>query len=155
MEFEGRIIAGEDLLQLVHELRLRRSNIKADTKSTIAKRSALSSLQREHVFAKTGGRCHICGGAISGQWHADHVFPHSSGGAHSADNYLPAHDICNTYRWDYTPEEYQLILKLGVWLKGEILRKTKIGREAADKFVKRQASVAKRRRPKAPPAANA
>ena len=72
---------------------------------------------------------------------------HSSGGAHSIDNYLPAHSVCNNYRWDYTPDEYQLILKLGVWLKGEILRETKIGRDAAEKFVKKQAAVARRRRP--------
>lgn len=155
MEFEGKVITGEELAQLLHELRLRRRNIKANTKQTLAKRSALSNLQRKHVLAKTGGRCHICGGAISGQWDADHVFPHSSGGTHSEDNYLPAHDICNTYRWDYTPEEYQLILKLGVWLKGEILRETKVGRQAAEKFVKRQASVAKRRKPKSLPAAKA
>src|SRR3546814_16482243 len=55
--------------------------------------------------------------------------------------------VCNNYRWDYTPDEYQLILKLGVWLKGEILRETSIGKQAAEKFVKKQASVAKRSRP--------
>lgn len=155
MELEGEPTTGEGLARLVNELRLRRRDIKADTKQTLGKRSALNKRQRELVFAKTGGRCHICGGAISGPWHADHVFPHSSGGAHAVDNYLPAHDICNTYRWDYTPEEYQLILKLGVWIKGEILRETRIGREAAEKFVKRQASVAKRRRPRSLPAADA
>ncbi len=148
MEFEGRDISGEDLSALIHELRLRRRDIKADSKQTVGKRAALTNTQREQVLSKTGGRCHICGGEIRGVWHADHVFPHSSGGAHAVDNYLPAHDVCNTYRWDYTPEEYQLILRLGVWLKGEILRETKIGRDAADKFVKRQSSVAKRRRPK-------
>jgi hypothetical protein len=63
------------------------------------------------------------------------------------DNYLPAHAVCNNYRWDYTPDEYQLILKLGVWLKGEILRETRIGKDAAEKFVKKQAAVARRRRP--------
>lgn len=150
MEFEGREITGEGLTALIDELRHRRRDIKADIKETLGRRAALSKAQRGQVFAKTQGRCHICGGTIDGPWHADHVFPHSSGGAHSVDNYLPAHDVCNTYRWDYTPDEYQLILKLGVWLKGEILRETKIGREAAGKFVKRQASVAKRRRPKLP-----
>jgi hypothetical protein len=83
---------------------------------------------------------------IEGRWNADHVFQHASGGAHSVDNYLPAHPGCNTYRWDYTPDEYQLILKLGVWLKGEIMRETRIGMDAADKFVKRQVAVARRRR---------
>ncbi|MDZ4323779.1 MAG: HNH endonuclease [Pseudomonas sp.] len=145
MEFEGREISGEGLSVLIDELRLRRRDIKANRKQTLGRRAALTSAQRKQVFAKTDGRCHICGGEIKGAWHADHVFPHSSGGAHAVDNYLPAHDVCNTYRWDYTPEEYQLILKLGVWLKGEILRETKIGREAADKFVKHQSAVARRR----------
>lgn len=145
MEFEGRVISGEGLSALIDELRHRRRDIKANRKRTLGRRAALTSAQRKQVFAKTDGRCHICGGEIHGTWHADHVFPHSSGGAHAVDNYLPAHDVCNTYRWDYTPDEYQLILKLGVWLKGEILRETKIGREAADKFVKRQSAVARRR----------
>ncbi|MBB1062006.1 HNH endonuclease [Marilutibacter spongiae] len=148
MEFEGKSISGEGLALLVHELRLRRRGIKAETKAKLGKRAALTNAQREQVLRKTGGRCHICGGAIEGPWHADHVFPHSAGGAHAVDNYLPAHDVCNTYRWDYTPDEFQLILKLGVWLKGEILRETRIGRDAAERFVKRQATIAKRRRPK-------
>lgn len=33
----------------------------------------------------------------------------------SADNFLPAHSTCNNYRWDYLAEEFELILKLGVW----------------------------------------
>ena len=146
MEFEGKQIQALDLPALLDELRLRRRDTKALSKQSVITRKALTNAQRALVFAKTNGRCHICGGAIQGTWHADHVFPHSSGGAHSVDNYLPAHDVCNAYRWDYTPEEYQLILKLGVWLKGEILRKTAIGRAAAEPFVKRQVAVAKRRR---------
>jgi len=148
MEFEGKNIAGSDLPALIDELRLRRRAIKAASRQTVKARAALTNAQRAQVLAKTDKRCHICGGTISeSTWHADHVFPHSSGGAHSVDNYLPAHAVCNNYRWDYTPEEYQLILKLGVWLKGEILRETNIGTQAAEKFVKKQASVAKRRRP--------
>ncbi|WP_133501990.1 HNH endonuclease [Cognatilysobacter terrigena] len=148
MEFEGKSIAGSDLPALIDELRLRRRAIKAASKQSVKARVALTNAQRAHVLAKTDNRCHICGGVISeSTWHADHVFPHSSGGAHSVDNYLPAHAVCNSYRWDYTPEDYQLILKLGVWLKGEILRETSTGKQAAEKFVKKQVSVAKRRRP--------
>lgn len=149
MDFEGRSISGTDLPALIHELRVRRSDIKAASKNAMKPRAALTNAQRQQVLAKTQSRCHICGGIIAElTWHADHVFPHSSGGAHSVDNYLPAHAVCNNYRWDYTPDEYQLILKLGVWLKGEILRETKIGRDAAERFVRKQAAIAKRRRPR-------
>ncbi|MDZ7654258.1 MAG: HNH endonuclease signature motif containing protein [Burkholderiaceae bacterium] len=70
------------------------------------------------MLAKTAGRCHVCGGPIEGlNWHADHVLAHSGGGAHSVDNYLAAHPICNNYRWDYLDEEFREILRLGVWLR--------------------------------------
>lgn len=49
---------------------------------------------------------------------------------------------------NYSLDEYQIILKLGVWLKAEILREARIGREAAEKFVRRQGAIAKRRTPK-------
>ena len=148
MEFEGRSIDGIDLPALIHELRVRRRNIKAASKQTIKPRAALTNIQREQILAKTDRRCHICGGIImEATWHADHVFPHSSGGTHYVGNYLPTHAVCNNYRWDYTPDEYQLILKLGVWLKGEILRETRIGKDAAEKFVKKQVAIARRRRP--------
>ena len=147
MQFEGRAIDGPGLSALIHELRVRRREIKAGSRESVAKRAALTNTQRDQILAKTCGRCHICGGLISGIWHADHVIPHSSGGAHAVDNYLPAHNVCNTYRWDYTPDEYQLILKLGVWLKGEILRETTLGQASAERFVKKQVAVAKRRRP--------
>ena len=152
MQFEGRAIDGPGLAALIHELRVRRREIKASSRESVGKRAALTNAQRDQIFAKTSGRCHICGGLIAGIWHADHVFPHSSGGAHAVDNYLPAHEVCNAYRWDYTPDEYQLILKLGVWLKGEILRETAVGQAAAAGFVKKQAAVAKRRRPVIQPA---
>src|SRR3954447_5975745 len=76
-------------------------------------RKPLSALERDDIFKKTAGRCHICGGTIDGAWETDHVFSHSLGGAHEADNYLPAHPICNNYRWFYGTEEFQWILKVG------------------------------------------
>ena len=97
-------------------------------------RESLSGIERDQVLAKTGGRCHICGGLIEGKWEADHVFSHSLGGQHSIDNYLPTHSICNGYRWFYEPEEFQWILKLGVWLRTQIERKTALGRLAATAF---------------------
>ena len=50
---------------------------------------ALTPRQRATVLAKTGGTCHLCGGAIHASWQADHVVPHQHGGTHALANYLP------------------------------------------------------------------
>src|SRR5580704_9266845 len=85
------------------------------------RRTSLTVAERRHVLAKTAGLCHICGGIIEGKaWQADHVMAHSAGGLHGVDNYLPAHSLCNNYRWDYLPEEFRTILKLGVWARTQI-----------------------------------
>src|SRR5688572_16479932 len=91
------------------------------------RRKALSEEERQRVWEKTAGKCHVCGGDVGPDWKADHVLAHSGGGIHSADNYLPAHPLCNNYRWDYLAEELQLILRLGVWAKTQIERETQIG----------------------------
>ncbi|MGE5096240.1 MAG: HNH endonuclease [Betaproteobacteria bacterium] len=97
------------------------------------------------MLEKTKARCHICGGPIEGQWQADHVFSHSAGGPHAADNYLPAHALCNNYRWDYSAEEFQMILKLGVWLRTQIEHKSALGMQVADRFLAHEASRIRRR----------
>ncbi len=102
----------------------------------VARRS-LSPADRAKVLAKTGHRCHICGGEIgSERWQADHVLAHSAGGRHEVDNYLPACATCNNYRWDYGSEEFQWILKLGVWLRTRIQTQTPLGKVAAAEFLK-------------------
>ena len=85
-----------------------------------SRRKVLSTEARRNVLSKTGKRCHICGGLIEKRWQADHVLAHSGGGQHSVENYLPAHRLCNNYRWDYLPEEFQWILKIGVWAQGQM-----------------------------------
>jgi 5-methylcytosine-specific restriction endonuclease McrA len=102
-------------------------------------RIALTAAQREQVLAKTAGHCHICGGTVAGEkWQADHVRPYSAGGIHQVDNYLPAHSLCNNYRWDYTAEEFQYILKLGVWARTQIERATAVGNDIASAFDKHE-----------------
>ena len=71
-------------------------------------------------------------------FHADHVVSHIRGGIHRVDNYLPACFICNNYRWHYLAEELQLILKIGVWAKTEIEKKSALGNEMALKFVAKE-----------------
>lgn len=119
-------------------MRNERKNRKERTKASGSKRTQLTIKQRERILAKTNSRCHLCGGKINGKWQADHVLAHSSGGKHAEDNYLPAHILCNNYRWHYTADEFQQILKLGVWARTQIQRYTAIGRYIADEFLKHE-----------------
>lgn len=127
------------------DLHLKREMEKTVQKKGGRQRVPLSQSERKAVLGKTGARCHICGGRIVGSWHADHVMAHSAGGSHSVDNYLPAHATCNNYRWDYLPEEFQLILKLGVWARTEIERQTPVGLSIAKAFSAKEAALARRR----------
>jgi hypothetical protein len=132
-----------DLLGSLHAARKQRQEKFRAAKPT---RQILSAAERREILAKTAGRCHICGGAIEGAWQADHVLAHSGGGSHIADNYLPAHALCNNYRWDYSSEEFQHILKLGVWIRTQIERKSSIGRTVATAYLAYDAGRARRRR---------
>ena len=112
-------------------------------------RKSPSQAERAEILKKTDGNCHICGGEIvGGNWQADHVKAHSGGGEHSLDNYLPAHAICNNYRWDYLAEEFQLILKLGVWARTQIEKNTTVGKDLEKGFAKHEAHRISRRKSK-------
>ena len=104
----------------------------------VTRRQALTKVQRDLILNKTGGRCHICGGKIKkdDNWQADHVLAHSHGGKHSVENYLAAHFICNNYRWHYGAEEFQWILKLGVWMRTLIEKRDSLAMALAERFVK-------------------
>lgn len=132
-----------DVLRSLHATRNQRQKAFRATKRG---RQLLSAAERKEIFDKTAGRCHICGGDIEGGWQADHVLSHSGGGGHRADNYLPAHALCNNYRWDYSSEEFQHILKLGVWIRTQIERETPIGRTVAMAYVAHETNRLKRRR---------
>lgn len=115
------------LLRLREERRQRKGTNKAPRRS-------LTQRQRTSVLKKTGRRCHVCGGRVGRKWHADHIASHALGGEHAEDNYLPAHELCNNYRWHYLPEEFQLIMKLGVWARTQVEKGTPIGIEIAERF---------------------
>jgi 5-methylcytosine-specific restriction endonuclease McrA len=128
--------SAEELAKHYETMRRERRRRKENAQARGARRARLTSAQRRRILAKTGGRCHLCGGRIDGKWQADHVLAHSGGGQHSEDNYLPAHALCNNYRWHYTAEEFQQILKLGVWARTQIQRLTRVGRYVAEEFLK-------------------
>ncbi len=101
-------------LRSLRETRLENKFANANT------RKRLTSAQRKLILEKTDTRCHICGGEIEGKWVADHVYAHSLGGEHSLENYLPAHAICNRAKWFYGTEEFQWILKMGVFFRTQL-----------------------------------
>lgn len=142
----AHVASGEQLATLLRRLKEARGRTHQESRTEGRRRSALTAPQRGRVLAKTDGRCHICGGKIQKAWHADHVRAHSAGGDHREDNYLAAHRTCNGYRWDYSPEELQLIVKLGVWLANEIRHRTPLGRDAADSFARKEAQRRRRTR---------
>ena len=122
-------------LKRLHELRR-----KSKTPISTRKRQSLSKAQRNLILSKTGGRCHICGGKIKKveNWQADHVFAHSHGGEHSIENYLAAHSICNHYRRNYGSEEFQWIMKLGIWIRTLIEREDNLAMALAERFIKHE-----------------
>jgi len=119
---------------------------KEGNRKNILARQVLNTTERKEILSKTDGHCHICGGLITGQWAADHVKHHSRGGIHKIDNYLPAHSVCNSCRWDYFPEEFQIIMKLGVWSRKQIRDKTELGLKLAEGFIKHEKIRLKRRK---------
>ena len=110
------------------------------------RRRALSRSDRATIAAKTDGRCHICGGVLDTAWEADHVLAHSGGGGHRLDNYLAAHSLCNNYRWNYSPEEFQWVLKIGVWARLVIEHSKPLGVQMAARFSAYEDSRARRRK---------
>src|SRR6476620_2742107 len=125
----------EQLTKQLAALRNARRDRQARQRKTPRPRKSLTPTQRADVLAKTAKRCHICGGTITTtSWDADHVLSHSDGGPHVIDNYLAAHSLCNNYRWDYSPEEFQWVLKIGVWARRQMERRSALGTELAARF---------------------
>lgn len=145
LKFLRTIKTGKGLIKLINSLKTIRRSEKLKGK----KRSSLTKKQRELILSKTDSRCHMCGVKVDiTNFQADHVQSHSSGGNHAENNYLPSCFTCNNYRWHYSSEEIQIILKLGVWLKTKITSDAVSGAELANKFVKHEMSVRKRKKAK-------
>ena len=135
----------DEYAEFLKSFMLKHRIIKETEKANKNRRVPLTSDERRIILEKTNGRCHLCGGNIKNSWDADHVLAHSGGGGHSVDNYLPAHSICNSYKWDYIPEEFQEILRIGVWAKTQIRNRTVVGRAVAESFIKHEKNRINRR----------
>lgn len=131
----------------LHLIKLRGHRRQGKRDNVRGPRASLTAAERRQVLAKTAGLCHICGGKVEGNaWQADHVMAHSAGGVHDVDNYLPAHSLCNNYRWDYVPDELQYLLKLGVWTRTQIERGTSVGNAVVSAFSRHETRRVKRRK---------
>jgi 5-methylcytosine-specific restriction endonuclease McrA len=60
----------------------------------------IEKIDRAYVFAREGGRCHICGKKIQNDITLDHLVPLSKGGDHTHANLRIAHRACNSSRGD-------------------------------------------------------
>ena len=135
----------ELLARQLRRIRTARVRRNARRRAKPVRRQALTPRNRAIVLAKTAGRCHLCGGLIAERWSADHVLAHSGGGRHAVDNYLPAHGLCNGYRWSYLPEEFQWALKIGVWARFQMEQRSAFGEAMLRRFFDYECSREARR----------
>jgi len=123
------------------------------------RRRAFSGEEREIVLAKTARHCHLCGGGArensdgelteEREFVLDHSVPFASNGKDSLDNLLAAHGLCNGCRWFYSPEEFQWILRMGIWARKQMEDgKTNIGVNMRKPFLENEEAVRKRRKPR-------
>ena len=124
---------------------IRKLCARPDKSSNKRPRARLSSADREKIFRKTGGTCHVCGGSLGERWQADHVVPHILGGQATLDNYLPICKECNRLRWFHSPDVIRLIMRLGVYAKNEIRNQTELGEQLLPLLLKRIHSNQNRR----------
>lgn len=76
------------------------------------KRRKLNKMERQRIYAKTGGHCAYCGCAITlQQMQVDHIVPLYNGGTDNAANYLPACRSCNHYKSTLTLEKFRAALE--------------------------------------------
>lgn len=133
---------GKGLIKIISNLRTQRRLNKAP-----AKRKTLTKKQRQLILDKTDSRCHICGIEIDiNHFHADHVKSHITGGLHAENNYLPSCATCNNLRWHYSPEEIQVIMKLGRWMKTKLLDESEESILLANAFIKHDMQLRKKRK---------
>ena len=139
------IKTGKGLVKLINSVKQNRRISKLKN----VNRTTLSKINREKVFAKTDGNCHICDIKLDiNNFQADHVKSHIMDGSSVENNFLPSCPTCNNYRWHLSSEEMQIILKVGVWAKTKIAGDPKFRLEMANRFVTYEMGVMERRRKK-------
>ena len=134
----------EDLANRLRQLRKARDRQDRLTRT----QSRAKKEQRPEILKKTESRCHICGGMIPTgcYWEADHVFPAAAGGNNKTENFLAAHGLCNGAKLDHQGEEFQWVLKIGVWAKKQMEGRTVIGTQMLKLFYENERQRVKRQK---------
>lgn len=112
-------------------------------------RLRINAQQRHKILQETANRCHICGGAITDTdyFEVDHVYPAAAGGSNKTDNLLPAHGLCNTVKSNRQGEEFQWVLKIGVWAKKHMQGESQLGEQMLKLFYEQELKRVKRQKP--------
>src|ERR1039458_8889942 len=130
--------SAEELTKHLKSLHEDRRKVQKERKKNEPERSRqrrqLTNDERTEVLKKTASHCHLCGGnmnensdgelpkerVLDVEFVVDHIVPYASGGEDSLDNFLAAHGLCNGCRWFYSPEEFQWILRMGIWTRKQM-----------------------------------
>jgi len=73
---------------------------------------AVERIDRALVFARDGGRCHICGRKVDpAHWHLDHLIALARGGSHTYNNVAVSHPTCNQRKYTNGPAQLRLDLR--------------------------------------------
>jgi len=129
------------------ELR-RLNNLRSEIKKRKTKTKNLKKSEKEEVFAKTNGTCHICGCDLEKDKFS---ITSSFGKENSVENSLPACQSCKRIYDNYLPSEIKWILKIGLWAKTQIEYETEIGKNIATEIIEQEKEGERRRKTKRKP----
>ena len=111
----------------------------------IKRRKRITHSIKLEVFAKTGGRCHICGRPLvfaslrgeKGRWNVDHIVPFKKGGKDQLENYLPICRFCNRLKWFLKGKRLRRLLQFGVIASRECRNGTDLGKQIKKIYLKK------------------
>ncbi|HEX7687919.1 MAG TPA: HNH endonuclease [Burkholderiaceae bacterium] len=103
-----RLLAGLSPPDAANDARWEQAALWADLPIDRPPRVRPVSRRRREVFARSEGRCHYCGTALTldGRWHVEHMVPRALDGEDSAPNLVAACVPCNLAKRDRTALEW-------------------------------------------------
>lgn len=116
------------------ELR-RLNNKRSEKKEKNSTSKNIKKSEKELVFKKTNGSCHVCGCKLEQEKFS---ITSSLGKENSIENSLPACQSCKRIFDNYLPSEIKWILKIGLWAKTQIEYETEIGKDIAIEIIEQE-----------------